>query len=75
LPFCERLLRRIGIDRLLFAIDYPIYPYEAYCGIFDALDLADAEIEKIAHANAERMLAGLPSAEPAAQSTSDPPIG
>lgn len=65
LPFCGRFLRRIGIDRLLFATDYPIYSYEAYYQILDALDFADAEIEKIAHANAERMLAGLPPAEPA----------
>jgi len=59
-----RLLRAIGIDRLLFATDYPIYPYDAYYAILDGLDLNDAEVEKIAHANAERMLSGQPPAQP-----------
>ncbi len=59
-PFCERLLRRIGIDRILFATDFPIYPYEAYEHVFDAMQLSDDEIERIAFANAERMLTGLP---------------
>lgn len=58
--FCERLMRRIGIDRLLFATDYPIYPYEDYFAVLDAMDFTDAEVERIAHGNAERMLAGLP---------------
>lgn len=62
-PFCERLLRRIGVDRVLFATDAPIYPYEAYYEVLDAMKFSDEEIEKIAYANAERMLSGLPPAE------------
>jgi predicted TIM-barrel fold metal-dependent hydrolase len=75
LPFCKRFLRRIGIDRLLFATDFPVYPYEAYYEILDRLELTDDEIEKVAHVNAERMLAGLPPVDPTAQSTSGSPIG
>ena len=70
-----RLLRAIGIDRLLFATDHPVYPYEAYYEILDRLELSDEEIEKIAYANAERMLAGRPPAEPSEESTSGSPIG
>lgn len=60
IAFCERLLRRIGIDRILFGTDFPIYSYEAYERVFDAMQWADDEIERIAFANAERMLRGLP---------------
>ena len=54
------LLRMIGVHRVLFATDYPIYPYEAYYEILDAMELSDWEIERIAYRNAERMLQGLP---------------
>jgi predicted TIM-barrel fold metal-dependent hydrolase len=74
-PFCGRFLRRIGIDRLLFATDYPIYRYEAYYEVLDRLDFTDDEMEKIAHVNAERMLAGLPPAEAAESSTRGSSIG
>jgi predicted TIM-barrel fold metal-dependent hydrolase len=59
-------LRALGIDRLLFATDYPVYPYEAYYEILDTLALADEEVEKVGRANAERMLSGLPPVDPAA---------
>jgi len=73
-PFCERLLRRIGVDRVLFATDTPVYQYEAYYEVLDAMSLADDEIEKIGYANAKRMLNGLPPAEPLEQSMGDLPI-
>jgi len=71
----EQFLRSLGIDRLLFATDHPVYPYEAYYEILDRLALSDEETSKIARANAERMLAGLPPAEPSGESTSGSPIG
>lgn len=71
----EQFLRSLGIDRLLFATDYPVYPYEAYYEILDRLALSDEEASKIARANAERMLAGLPPAEPSEESTAGSPIG
>ncbi len=61
--FCERLLRRIGIDRILFGSDIPIQPYPAYEDIFDAMNLTTEELEKVAFRNAERMLEGLPPVE------------
>ena len=60
IPFCERLLRRIGLDRILFGTDIPIFTVEQYEPIFDAMSLTREELEKVAFRNAERMLAGLP---------------
>ncbi len=63
-PFCERLFRRIGIDRILFATDYPACSsYERYFEILDAMDLSEDEVDRIAFGNAERMLRGLPPAD------------
>jgi len=56
--FCERLIRRIGIDRVLFATDYPACSYERYYDILDAMTFTEDEIERIAYRNAERMLSG-----------------
>ena len=56
--FCERLMRRIGLDRILFATDYPACPYEPYYEILDAMNFTDEEIERLAYRNAERMLSG-----------------
>ena len=58
----EALLRSIGIDRLLFATDYPIFSYETYYEILDAMNFTADEVERIAWKNAERMLSGLPPA-------------
>jgi predicted TIM-barrel fold metal-dependent hydrolase len=54
--FCRALLRRIGVERVLFGSDAPIYTYEAYNALFDALALTVAEMELIAHGNAARLL-------------------
>ena len=59
IPFCERLLRRIGIDRILFGTDIPICTYQDYEPILDAMAFTPEEFEKIASLNAERMLDGL----------------
>ena len=73
--FCTRLVRRIGVDRILFATDFPIYPYEAYYRVLDAMELTDDEVERIAFANAERMLRGRPPVDREAESTESAPIG
>ena len=52
-------LRTVGIDRLLFATDYPIFSYEAYYEVLDALEFTADEVSRIAWKNAERMLQGL----------------
>lgn len=61
--FCERLLRHIGIDRVLFGTDVPICTYDQYEPIFDAMAFSRMELEKIAYLNAERMLSGRPPHE------------
>jgi len=59
IPFCQRLLRRIGIDRILFGTDIPVCTYADYEPVFDAMTFTSEELEKIAFRNAERMLSGL----------------
>lgn len=54
--FAERLLRRIGLERVLFATDYPIYQYEQYFQLLDRMNFSQEELELIAYRNAERLL-------------------
>jgi len=54
--FAERLLRRIGLDRVLFGTDYPIFPYERYFEVLDRMDFTEGEIEQIAYKNAAKLL-------------------
>lgn len=63
IPFCERLLRQIGIDRILFGTDIPICTYSDYERIFDEMSFTQDELERIACVNAKRMLSGLPPLE------------
>ena len=56
--FAERLLRRIGLERVLFATDYPIFPYERYFQVLDQMTFSEEEIEQIAYGNAEKLLKG-----------------
>jgi len=56
IEFCERLLRQIGLERILFGTDYPIFPYERYFEVLDRMGFTDEEIEKIAYKNAARLL-------------------
>jgi len=54
--FAERLLRRIGLNRVLFGTDYPIFPYERYFEVLDQMHFTAAEIEQIAYKNAAKIL-------------------
>lgn len=54
--FAERLLRRIGLERVLFGTDYPIFPYERYYEVLDQMHFTDDEIEQIAYHNAAGIL-------------------
>ena len=54
--FAERLLRRIGLERVLFGTDYPIFPYKRYFEVLDRMSFTDEEIEQIAYKNAARLL-------------------
>ncbi len=56
IEFAERLLRKIGLERVLFGTDYPIFPYERYFEILDQMHFTDGEIEQIAYNNAAKLL-------------------
>ena len=61
-PF-ECALDVVGIDRMLFSIDYPFRSNQRGRGFLHSLKLDDADRRKLAHANAEHLLALV--AEPA----------
>ena len=46
----------LGIDRILFAVDYPYSQNEAGRAFLDGLPVSSPDKEKIAHGNAERLL-------------------
>ncbi len=59
----NRILRRFGAERLIFATDYPDVwftrpeeVYETYCHILDQMDFSEAEMEKIAYGNISKIL-------------------
>ncbi len=59
----NRILRRFGADRLIFATDYPDVRftkpeeiYETYCDILNQMDFTEEEAEKIAYSNIEKIL-------------------
>jgi hypothetical protein len=51
----------MGVDRVLFSVDYPFGPNAAGRALLDTLPVSPADKAKIAGANAERVL-GLPAA-------------
>ncbi|UCF09587.1 MAG: amidohydrolase family protein [Candidatus Bipolaricaulota bacterium] len=69
--FCRALLRRIGVERVVFGSDVPIYAYEAYDDVFDALRLTTTEMELIAYGNARAPAP--PPARRLRRGTSPPP--
>lgn len=55
------MLQVIGADRILFSVDYPFSSTEQGRRFLDSLAVSPADLEKIAHGNAERLL-GIPPA-------------
>lgn len=55
----------IGADRILFAVDYPFEHTDVAVKFLDSAPVSDADREKIAHGNAERLfkLEGTPNRE------------
>jgi 2,3-dihydroxybenzoate decarboxylase len=49
-------LLALGADNILFAVDWPYEPNTAGIGFLKKLSISDADREKIAHLNAERIL-------------------
>ncbi len=54
-PFLAALMT-FGADRILFSVDYPFSPNRAGRKFLDELPVSDADREKIAHGNADRLL-------------------
>lgn len=59
----NRILRRFGVDRLLFATDYPDVwftkpedVYETYCNLLNQMDFTVEEAEQIAYKNIAKLL-------------------
>lgn len=46
----------IGVDRIIFSVDYPYSTNEEACSFLDAAPLSLEDKERIAHGNAERLL-------------------
>ena len=55
-PPLHALIDTFGIDHVLFSIDYPFSPNAKGRAFLDSLPLAPADVEKIAHGNADRLL-------------------
>jgi hypothetical protein len=54
-PFLAALLT-FGIDRILYSVDYPYAPNERGRGFLQSLSLSPADLAKVAHGNADRLL-------------------
>jgi len=56
LPPFELALHTFGIDRMMFSIDYPFSSNQVGRAFLDSLPIAPADLAKIAHGNADRLL-------------------
>ena len=50
------MIRAHGVDKFLFASDFPMWDHEGELERFNRLDLTEEEREMIFHKNAERLL-------------------
>ena len=58
-PAAERFLAALltfGIDRILFSVDYPYAPNARGQAFLKALSVSPADLAKLAHGNADRLL-------------------
>jgi len=58
------LLQEVGVDRIMFSVDYPYGSMQEALAFLKQLPVTDADRERIAHGNAERLYQAL-NAEPA----------
>ena len=56
LPPFEALLHTFGADRIMFSVDYPFSENGTGRAFLDRLPVSPADLEKIAHGNADRLL-------------------
>ena len=54
-PFLAAL-QTFGIDRIMFSVDYPFAPNEKGREFLDRISLAPADMEKLTHGNADKLL-------------------
>jgi predicted TIM-barrel fold metal-dependent hydrolase len=55
-PTFLNLLLEVGVDRIMFSVDYPYGSIEEACSFLRHLPVSGADREKIAHGNAEALL-------------------
>jgi predicted TIM-barrel fold metal-dependent hydrolase len=55
-PPLQCALAALGIDRIIFSVDYPFSPNEQGRALLDAAPLSPEDRDKLAHLNAERVL-------------------
>jgi hypothetical protein len=46
----------LGIDRIMFSVDYPYASHARGRAFLDALPFSPADMDKLSHGNAERLL-------------------
>ncbi|MVN23342.1 amidohydrolase family protein [Mucilaginibacter arboris] len=56
LPPLMTAIETFGIDRIMFSVDYPFSTNEKGKAFLDSLDLPAADLEKLTHGNADRLL-------------------
>ncbi len=55
LPQLQFALQTVGADRIMYSADYPYYPNEGARAFLENAPISQADKEKIAHGNAERL--------------------
>ncbi len=56
MPTFLNLLLEVGVDRIMFSVDYPYCPMQDSCSFLRHLPVSDPDRARIAHGNAERLL-------------------
>lgn len=56
IKIANNILRKIGVNRLIFATDFPEGSYAKYFEILDEMDFTEDEVLQIAHKNINRIL-------------------
>lgn len=56
MPTFLNLLLEVGVDRIMFSVDYPYCTMEESCSFLQYLPVSEADRMRIAHGNAERLL-------------------
>jgi len=52
---CQNLMQEVGIERIMFSVDYPFGSMEEACTFLQSLPIGTSERELIAHGNAKRL--------------------